>query len=343
MLRVGVIFGGRSSEHEVSLMSAASVLRVIDREKYDVIMIGITKRGNWLLYEGSPDNIENGQWEQSAKPFCIDELKKHIDFAFPILHGAYGEDGTIQGLFEMLDIPYAGCGVLASSVAMDKALARDVFIRNGLPMCNHKLVCLPMSDEELDREIEEITKELKLPYFVKPANAGSSVGITKVKESGKLKEAIRAAEKHDARILIEEGINCRELETGVIGNREVTVATVGEILPAADFYDYRAKYFDGGKTRICVPADVSDEMREEIRTLAAKAYKAVDCSGFARVDFFYDKDNKKILLNEINTIPGFTAFSMFSKLFEAVGMSYRDQIERIIELGYERYNAKNNR
>ncbi|MCR5482064.1 MAG: D-alanine--D-alanine ligase [Clostridia bacterium] len=343
MLRLGVIFGGRSSEHEVSLMSAASVLRVIDETVYDVIKIGITKKGDWLRYEGTPDKIENGQWEKEAEPFSIDKLKETVDFAFPVLHGMYGEDGTIQGLFEMLDIPYAGCGVLASSVAMDKALARDVFRRNGLPMCGHRLITLPATDEELNRDIEEITKEMKFPLFVKPANAGSSVGITKVKAKEELKKAVREAEKYDARILVEEGVNCRELESGVIGNRELTVSTVGEILPSADFYDYTAKYFDGGQTRICVPADISDELREEIRTLAAKAYKAIDCSGFARVDFFYDKDNKRVLLNEINTIPGFTAFSMFSKLFEASGLTYREQIERIIELGYERYNAKNNR
>lgn len=351
MKKIGVIFGGKSGEHEISLMSATSVINALDKNKFELYFFGITKEGKWKHFEGAVSDIENGQWEKTAKDFNMGSLKDLVDFALPILHGPYGEDGTIQGMFEMLDIPYAGCGVLASSVAMDKAIAKDIFAKAGLPICKHALIYAEdflNAHGEVDlKTIEEEAKriESKVPYpmFVKPANMGSSVGITKAKDRESLYKALLEAAKYDRRIVVEEGINCRELETGIIGNHRPKAATVGEILPSAEFYDYKAKYFDGGQSKICVPADIAPEIREQIREIAVKAYMALDCAGFARVDFFLEKGTNKVYINEINTIPGFTKFSMFAKLWGEAGVSYAQLIERIVEFGYERHHAKNSR
>lgn len=358
MIKLGVIFGGRSGEHIVSLMSAASVIRAIDKKKFQIVQIGITKEGKWLLYDGHVDQIENGQWEKEAESALEHNpekygvtilgaggksLKDMIDFALPIIHGPYGEDGTLQGLLEMADIPYGGCGVTGSAVAMDKIIAKEIFLRAGLPVCNHEVVF----KEELDQDEMEVIKkvESRLPYpvFVKPANMGSSVGITKARNTQELKDALSEAVKYDRRLIIEENVNCREVETAVVGNYHAEAAAVGEILPSAEFYDFNAKYFDGGESKLCIPADIPKEIEDEIRAIAVKAYRLLDCAGFSRVDFFLDKDTNQIYLNEINTIPGFTKFSMFPLLWEAVGVSYPDIIERIVELGYERYYAKDNR
>lgn len=351
MIKIGVIFGGRSGEHEISLMSAASVINALDKAKYKTFFFGITKEGKWKHFEGTTAEIENGQWEKTAKNFNPGKLKEYIDFALPILHGPYGEDGTIQGLFEMLDIPYAGCGVLASAAAMDKAIAKDIFAKAGLPICKHALTFSDdfisvegKCDENLIKaEIEKIEKKVPYPMFVKPANMGSSVGITKAKDKDGLKKSLIEAAKYDRRIVVEEGIDCRELETGVIGNHNPKAATVGEILPSSEFYDYKAKYFDGGQSKICVPADISEDIREQIRDIAVRAYMALDCAGFSRIDFFLEKETKKVYINEINTIPGFTKFSMFSKLWAEAGVPYSLLIERIVDFGYERYYAKNSR
>ncbi|MGN0711246.1 MAG: D-alanine--D-alanine ligase family protein [Anaerovoracaceae bacterium] len=350
MIKIGIIFGGRSGEHEISLMSAASVIRALNREKFEPVLFGITKEGKWMHFEGIPDEIENGEWEKKAAPFNMGSLKEMVDFVFPVLHGPYGEDGTIQGLFEMLDIPYAGCGVLASAAAMDKGIAKDIFAKAGLPICRHMLVhSEDMRDE--NREFREdlmnaqaaaVEAEIDYPVFVKPANMGSSVGINKAKDREGLIEALKEAAKFDRRIVIEEGVNCRELETGVIGNHKPEAAAVGEILAAEEFYDYKAKYLDG-ETKLCIPANIPDEIREEIRELAVRAYKALDCEGFARVDFFLEKGTDKIYVNEINTIPGFTKFSMFPGMWAEAGVPYSELIERIVDFGYERYNAKNSR
>lgn len=351
MIKIGVIFGGRSGEHEVSLMSAASVINALDKTKFKPFFFGITKEGKWKHFEGTTSEIENGQWEKTAKDFNPGKLKEIVDFALPILHGPYGEDGTIQGMFEMLDIPYAGCGVLASSAAMDKAIAKDIFAKAGLPICKHALTYVEdfMSDdgnvdEKLMKvEIEKIESKVPYPMFVKPANMGSSVGITKAKGKDGLYKALLEAAKYDRRIVIEEGIDCRELETGVIGNHNPRAAAVGEILPSAEFYNYKAKYFDGGQSKICVPANIPENIKEQIRNIGIRAYLALDCAGFARVDFFLEKNTNKIYINEINTIPGFTKFSMFSKLWAEADVSYSELIERIVDFGYERYYAKNNR
>jgi D-alanine-D-alanine ligase len=345
MKRLGILFGGRSGEHEISLMSASSVIKAMENSNFQIVMIGISKNGEWLKYDGSVDYIENGEWEKNASHFHLGSLKEEIDIALPILHGPYGEDGTIQGLFEMMDIPYCGCGVLASASAMDKVISKELFAKAGLPVCKYKLVFSEKLNDRNDilEEIKKIENYISYPMFVKPANMGSSVGISKARTRGGLEEALQIAKKYDRRIIIEEGIDCREFEAGVIGNFDAEVSIIGEILPSAEFYDYKAKYFDGGKSKICVPAEIGEDMAVKIKNLSLRAYETIDGSGFARIDFLQDRKNGEIYINEINTIPGFTKFSMFPLLWEHTGVLYRDLIERIVELGYERYNAKNNR
>lgn len=355
MIRLGIIFGGRSGEHEISLMSAASVINAINKEKYLVVMIGITRRGKWLLYDGPVEKIEDGSWEKEAEAALEKNPEKYgvtilgaggkslkdlIDFALPILHGPYGEDGTIQGLFEMADIPYGGCGVLGSSVAMDKAIAKEIFAKEGLPICRHLVVMKEEIDEDLLTILSRVKQFLPYPIFVKPANMGSSVGISKAHNEEELKTALAEAAKYDRRIVLEEGIDCREIETGVIGNFRPKAAAVGEILPSEEFYSYRAKYFDGGQSKMCVPANIPQETAEQIRQVAVEAYQLLDCCGFARVDFFLEKDSNRIYLNEINTIPGFTKYSMFPSLWAEAGVPYSELIEKIIDFGFERYQAK---
>jgi len=345
MRRLGIIFGGRSGEHEISLMSAASVIKAMENSNFQIVMIGISKSGEWLKYDGPVENIENGEWEKKARHFQLGSLKEEVDIALPILHGPYGEDGTIQGLFEMLDIPYCGCGVLASAVAMDKMISKELFAKSGLPVCKYTLVISDKLKDKTEKlqEIKRIEDCIPYPMFVKPSNMGSSVGITKVKTREGLEEALRIAMRFDRRIIVEEGIDCKEFETGIIGNFDAKVSVIGEILPSAEFYDYKAKYFDGGKSKMCIPAEIGGETAERICNLSLQAYEAIDGSGFARIDFFQDRKNGKIYINEINTIPGFTRFSMFPLLWGQAGVLYRELIERIVELGYERYNAKNNR
>ncbi len=345
-IRLGIVFGSRSGEHEVSLMSATSVIKAAaSLDKYEIVTIGITREGEWRLYQGEPDLIEQDRWVQNSTPFNPGDIKKTADFILPVLHGPYGEDGTIQGLFEMLDIPYAGCGVLASSVAMDKGLAKDVFKMAGLPICSHKLIYSEDFNESKESILKELEESLGWPVFVKPANMGSSVGVTKAKDPGTLEEAILTAMKYDRRIVVEEGLEVRELETSVIGNHNgnIEAAAVGEILPSDEFYDYHAKYLAGGASKLMIPADISDEQRESIREMAKTAYKAIDCKGFARIDFFMDRNTEKIYLNEINTIPGFTRFSMMPLLWAEAGVPYPELIDRIVRFGYERYYAKNRR
>ena len=339
---IGIIFGGKSGEHEVSLMSAASVIRAIDKEKYDLIYIGITKQGEWKLFKGDVSEIENGSWANTARDIGISDIKDLIDFALPIVHGPYCEDGKLQGVFEMLDIPYGGCGVLASAVCMDKLIAKDIFRKVGLPICKHVLLTEKKIMADVEGSIDKVEEAIGYPNFVKPANMGSSVGISKATDRKSLRDALMLALKYDRRIICEEAIDARELETGVLGNEDPEVAEVGEILSGDEFYDYRAKYTDG-ISKLSIPADITPEQREEIRTIASKAYRAVDGEGFARCDFFIERSTGKVYINEINTIPGFTKYSMFPLLWEAAGVQYSDVIERIIELGYERYNSKNDR
>lgn len=324
-------------------MSAASVLEAIDRKKYEAVMVGITREGCWKHFEGAVSDIASGAWERSAREISPVQIKELADFALPILHGPYGEDGTIQGFFEMLDMPYAGCGVLASALCMDKVSAKKIFQKEGIPTSRYHLVYAEGVSQDVEAVMDEIEAELPYIVFVKPSNMGSSVGISKVRNRQELREALMLAAKYDRRIIVEQAVNCREVETGVIGNHHLEAAAVGEITAKLEFYDYTAKYTDDVGTEITIPADLPEATYEEIRSLAVRAYRALDCSGFARVDFFVDRDTGEVYINEINTIPGLTKYSMFPTMWKAVGVPFDKLIERIVDLGYERYHAKNNR
>lgn len=334
--KIAVIYGSKSGEHEVSIVSAGNVIDALDKEKFEVTRVFISKELEWYL-------DPNGDQSQLYTYNPMD-LKKDVDFVLPILHGPNGEDGTVQGLLELLNIPYGGCGVLGCATAMDKIVAKEIFADKGINQCPY--VALTTGDLEdaskKAEKIRQIKSKLKLPYFVKPANMGSSVGITKVKNIEDLDEALDIAAHYDSRILVEQGVNCRELETGVMGNDELEVASVGEIIVGADFYTYDDKYVDGVSQTI-VPADISEEEKTKIQSMAKDAFEALGCFGYARCDFMMDKDTGEIFINEVNAIPGFTNISMFPKVFMNVGYTYSEIIEKIIELGYEKYNAKNHR
>jgi D-alanine-D-alanine ligase len=385
-LRVGILFGGRSGEHEVSLLSAASVLNAIDREKYEVVPIGITKEGRWLTAEHAegllsgklmiePRQLRAGDPETTSAaavlmrgeavvvppepvhregglvPFQSDALLRrasdraiNVDIIFPILHGTFGEDGTIQGLLELADIPYVGAGVLGSAAGMDKDIMKSLFIAAGLPIVKH--VTILRSDWEKDfKQVEKLVgRKLKYPVFVKPANLGSSVGISKAHDRKELGPAIEEAAKFDRKIVIEEGVGgkkdkAREIECSVLGNDEPAASVPGEIVPCKEFYDYDAKYVDEGSQPI-IPAKLTKAETRKVQELAVAAFRAVDCSGLARVDFLMDPKTKKIYLNEINTMPGFTSISMYPKLWAASGLAYADLIDRLIQLGLERHEDK---
>ena len=363
---VAVVFGGRSGEHEVSLMSATSVMRAIDKEKYNVIPLGITKDGSWMLYDGPIEKIESGEWEGISNKLLRDNpkgsvfsvvpmggekdvvtaegippnLAEKIDVIFPVLHGPYGEDGTIQGLLEMADIPYVGAGVLASAVGMDKAYAKKIFEYAGLPVGKYMVVMRRKLREDQDFYIRLVEENFTYPVFVKPSNLGSSVGISKARNREELIKALQLAAQHDRKILVEEFINGRELECAVLGNDEPLPSVVGEIIPSHEFYDYEAKYFDDGKSTMVIPADIPEEKAAEIRNMAVKAYMAIDAAGLSRVDFFMERETMKIYINEINTMPGFTKFSMYPLLWAATGLPYHKLIDRLIELAMERYGDK---
>lgn len=351
---VGVIFGGKSGEHEVSCVSASYVVNAIDKKKYNVKTIGITKKGEWLLFEGPTEMMADGSWEKKAKAdlkknpkhFAFQvigaggkDLKALIDFALPIMHGPNGEDGTMQGLLELLNIPYGGCGVVSCASTMDKIIAKEIFANAGLRQTPYVAL---LSNQIGKKKEDEINAKLKYPLFVKPANMGSSVGITKVKEKKDLRKALKFAAKYDERIVVEQGVDCREIETAVMGIDKLICGVPGEILPAADFYDYDAKY-NNAESKTIVPANINKKMQAEVLEMAKTAYLACGCDGYARVDFMLDKKTNKFYINEINAIPGFTSISMFPMMMQKKGMKYSEIIDKIIELGYERYNAKNNR
>ncbi|MDR2089487.1 MAG: D-alanine--D-alanine ligase [Clostridiales Family XIII bacterium] len=353
MSKLGIIFGGRSEEHEVSVLSAASIVKAVAGTKYEPVPIGINREGRWFPIEESMEGIETlddprvrtliprGSGD-SRRAFDPGSLLAPLDFAFPVLHGPYGEDGRIQGLFEMLDLPYGGCGVAASAVAMDKIFTRELWLRAGLPVCRHTTLRRRGYAADPAGERARAERALGFPIFVKPANLGSSVGIGKARSADALEAAIERAFLYDDRLILEECVDCRELEIGVLGNEEPAVSAVGEIVPEAEFYDYDSKY-RGGATKLFIPADISPETAARIAALARRAYAALNAEGFARIDFFLDRRSGAVLLNEINTIPGFTAYSMFPSLWREAGVAYDVLIERIIGLGYERYYAKNNR
>lgn len=346
---VAVIFGSISSEYEVSLRSAASVLQNIPQDKYDVVMLGITKDGRWLEYTGGLELLIPDKWQQcgSVTPAIISPdrsvggifypatgEKRRIDVIFPVLHGEHGEDGTIQGLFEMAGIPYVGCGVLASSTCMDKETTHTLLEAAGIRTAPY--VSLTRGQLERIGSIEpEIAGKLGYPMYVKPANTGSSVGVSKVRERSELLPALEAAFKYDRKVLVETSIVGAEVECAVLGNYgDCTASVIGEIVPKHDFYDYEGKYLDDS-TDLYIPARLPNEQTEKLRETAVKAFAAMGCTGLARVDFFAQQDGG-IVLNEINTIPGFTSISMYPKLFEAAGVPYPELIDRLLTLAMEK-------
>ncbi len=354
-INIGIFFGGRSSEHEVSLVSAKSIIEAINKDKYNIIPVGITKNGNFTYLKDSlepAEIIKNGvhaifitQPGVSHNLWIIDESNKgaieafNIDIAFPVLHGPFGEDGKVQALFEMAAIPYVGSEVLGSAAAMDKVIMKNLFVAQNLPVVD--FVYFTAHDYINNKKdiILNINKTFTPPYFVKPANLGSSVGITKVTDGSRLKAAIEYACEYDNKIIIERGHEVREIEVAVMGNYELIAAEPGEIIPAGDFYDYNDKY-KNGKAGLCIPAKITKKQTEDIKNLAFEAYRAVDAKGFARVDMFIDKKTKKIYVNEINTIPGFTSISMFPKMFEASGVRYKQIVEMLINYAIELYEGK---
>ncbi len=382
-MRVGVLFGGRSGEHEVSLLSAASVLNAIDRSKYEVVPIGISKEGRWLMSSeserllkgehktGNPRHLragdpastpgaavlargdsvlvppEPGSEHHSLIPF---ESAGHtparaidVDVIFPVLHGTFGEDGTIQGLLELAGIPYVGAGVLGSAAGMDKDVMKRLFTAAGLPIVKHVTVLRAQWEKEPRKVKKLIEAKLKYPLFVKPANLGSSVGISKAHDAKELAPAMDLAASYDRKIIVEQGAGkkkkAREIECSVLGNDNPLASVPGEIVPMKEFYDYAAKYLDEG-SELVIPAKLPKKMTKQVQEMAIAAFQAVDCAGLARVDFLLDPDNNKLYVNEINTMPGFTAISMYPKLWAASGLEYPKLIDRLIELALERHQEK---
>ena len=338
-LHVAVIFGGRSGEHEVSLMSARSVLSVLDPAKYEVTQIGITHAGKWLTGEDVLGKFESGKlnglehFMLSADP---SDISSSIDVFFPVLHGTFGEDGTIQGLFELADVAYVGAGVVGSAVGMDKAVFKDVMIANDIPVVDTMLVLRAEIESDMLSLIERAERLGEYPLFTKPVNLGSSVGVTKCSNRSDLQEGLMEAASFDRRVLIQKGIqNAREIEVSVLGNDDPVASVCGEVLPSREFYSYESKYVDG-TSGLVIPAQLPNKVSECIREYAVRAYKAIDCAGMARVDFFVEQDTNRIYLNELNSIPGFTKISMYPKLWEASGLPYPTLVDRLIELAMER-------
>ncbi len=346
--KVCVIFGGRSSEHEVSRVSATSVINNLDKEKYKILMLGITQKGEWYLYSGKVEKIADGSWEKDKKhlkkailsPSVNDKglivfeadgsIKKvKLDVIFPVLHGIYGEDGTIQGLFELSGIPYVGCGVLASSVGMNKIYTKQVFDKAGLKQAKW-LAVYTKDFDKIDDIVSEIETKLGYPCFVKPANAGSSVGISKAESREDLLAALDLAAIHDRQIVVEEMIVGHEVECAVLGNDEIMASGVGEIVSAIGFYDYDEKY-KTDTAQLLIPANIDEKTTEIVRESAIKAFASIDGAGLSRVDFFVSGDGE-VIINEINTLPGFTSISMYPKLWEKAGVGYTELLDRLISL-----------
>lgn len=361
-LKVAVLFGGRSGEHDVSLMSARSVLSVLDTQRYEVFQIGITLDGNWLIGENTLDAFEKGDIKDLSRVipptepasrqslFILRSTKtgeklealSAIDIFFPVLHGPFGEDGTIQGLFELADVAYVGAGVVGSSVGMDKGIFKDVMRANNIPIVDSVLVLRSEIEKDMSSVIEKAEKMGAYPFFTKPANLGSSVGISKCNSRSDLAEGLMDAARYDRRILIEKGVgNVREVEVSVLGNEDVQASVCGEVLPSREFYSYESKYIDG-TSGLIIPSQLPNEITEKIRDYAIHAYKAIDCAGMARADFFVETDTKQIYLNELNTLPGFTSISMYPKLWQASGMTYAQLVDKLIELALERKAQRDN-
>jgi D-alanine-D-alanine ligase len=342
-LHVAVLFGGRSGEHEVSLMSARSVLSVLDPAKYDVTQIGITHAGTWLTGEDVIGKFEQNKLDDlrrfvlSPDPSDSSRSEAHaIDVFFPVLHGTFGEDGTIQGLFELADVAYVGAGVVGSSVGMDKGVFKDVMIANDIPIVDTMVVLRSEIKKDVMAIIERAERMSEYPFFTKPANLGSSVGVTKCSNRSDLQEGLMEAASFDRRILVQKGItNAREIEVSVLGNENPAASVPGEVLPSREFYSYESKYVDG-TSGLVIPASLPEDVSEKICDYAVRAYRAIDCAGMARVDFFLEKDTNRIYLNELNSIPGFTKISMYPKLWGASGLPYNELVDRLIELAMQR-------
>jgi D-alanine-D-alanine ligase len=357
-IKVGVIFGGRSGEHEVSLVSAKGIMNAMDQEKYEIVPIGITREGRWIasgdpmkaLEAGTPedsvpvallgDPSQRGLMRLEASETAVTTTRlSEIDVIFPVLHGPYGEDGTVQGLLELADVPYVGAGVLGSALGMDKALMKIVFRDHGLPVVKYLVIKRKEWERAPKGVMQRIEDTLDYPCFIKPANLGSSVGISKVHQWSELAPALDLAARYDRKMLAEQGVNAREIEVSVLGNDDPIASVPGEIIPCREFYDYVAKYIDD-RSELTIPADLPPETTQQIQKLAIEAYLAVDCAGMARVDFLLDKDSGQIYVGELNTIPGFTPISMYPKLWEASGIPYSELIDRLIELALERHADK---
>lgn len=357
-IRVGVIFGGRSGEHEVSLMSARSVMNAIDKDKYEVLPIGITKAGRWIagpdpmkaLADGRTDSTPAallGDPTRSRALMAMDETSTavtlssiaEVDVMFPVLHGTFGEDGAVQGLLELADIPYVGAGVVGSAVGMDKAVFKDVMRANGLPVAEHVLALRLEIEADVETVARRAEAAFPFPIFCKPVNLGSSVGVTKAHDHDELLLGLREAARWDRRVMAERGIDAREIEVSVLGNDDPIASVPGEVVPSREFYDYQAKYVDED-SQLLIPAPIPPERAEEARRLAVQAFRAIDCAGLARVDFLLERSSGKLYISEINTIPGFTQISMYPKLWEASGVPYSELIDRLIELALERQADK---
>jgi len=355
-LTVALLFGGKSGEHEVSLRSAASILKALNREKYDVIPIGITKEGQWrsdpkfleaafpdILSDGRvvllpPDPLDNSLMQVLSDTKAIGN-RVRIDVVFPALHGTYGEDGTIQGLLDMANLPYVGAGVLGSSVGMDKDVMKRLLQHAGLPIVDFLMVLDQHWQDRKPAVRTAIEKQLGYPCFVKPANLGSSVGISKVKTAAALESAMDLAAQYDRKIVVEKGLDVREIECSVLGNDDPVASLPGEIVPSHEFYDYESKYLDES-SRLLIPAPLDASQTKAIQELAIKTFLVTECSGMARVDFFIEKKTNLVFVNEINTLPGFTSISMYPKLWQATGLGYAELIDQLIQLAIERHRRR---
>jgi D-alanine-D-alanine ligase len=366
-IKVGVVFGGRSGEHEISLRSADSIIRALDPAKYECVPIAITRSGKWLTSSDATLLLPGAVIEAADTHVAIlgdptetglQQLggtegsergpergpERGLDVVFPVLHGTFGEDGTIQGLLEMAGIPYVGCGVLASAAGMDKVIMKHLFREAGLPIVEFTSFLRTKFEEDAEAVLDQVVDRVGFPCFAKPANLGSSVGISKAKDRKSLSEGIVLASRFDRKVIVEQGVDAREIEVSVLGNDSPEASLPGEIIPqTAEFYDYKAKYLDDNGARLEIPAKLPPAIVNELQDLAVRAFKAIDGSGLARVDFFLLKESGKILVNEINTMPGFTSISMYPKLWEASGVDYAELVDRLIALAIERHkeNSRN--
>ncbi len=350
-LKVAVLFGGRSGEHEVSLMSARSVVAALDPGKYEIFPVGITHAGNWVIGENVLDALEQNKTDAFDHAVIFPEPNRQglyairnteyvkitdLDVVFPVLHGTFGEDGTMQGLFELADVAYVGAGVVGSAVGMDKGIFKDVMRANEIPVVDWVILRRAEIEGDIESAIRKAESLGAYPLFAKPANLGSSVGITKCNSRADLGEGLMEAALFDRRILVERGmVNAREIEVSVLGNDEPMASVPGEVLPSREFYSYESKYVDG-TSGLVIPAEIPAETSDQIRDLAVRAYKAIDCAGMARADFFLERETGRVILNELNTLPGFTKISMYPKLWNATGISYPELVDRLIQLALER-------